>query len=100
MTLDDLGVESRILRELGEISTAQKHMQTDIADIKTEIRVIRQANEQIEERVRTLETVQAECRGKNTVALSAFNKGAALVSGIISAVVAGLIALFTGGGMH
>ncbi|HJJ36542.1 MAG TPA: hypothetical protein O0X27_05150 [Methanocorpusculum sp.] len=90
-------LNAQILRELGEINAGQKHVMNDIADIKSEIREINERNQEIEDRVRRLETVQAECKGKNTVVVSAFNRLTALISGIVSAGVALIVALITSG---
>jgi len=94
---DDISVDAQILRDLGEIKATQGYIQNDIMDIKTEIREIKVSNREIEERVRKLETVQAECQAKNAVKTSVVSRAGSLIYAGISAAVAFIVALISSG---
>lgn len=86
-----------IIQKLTKIETTQKHLRDDLAEIKSDIKEIRASYNDVEERVRSIELVQAECSGSKRSLSKSFSGVTAIISTIFAALVSAVITYFFGG---
>lgn len=86
-----------IIQKLTQIETTQKHLRDDLAEIKSDIKDIRASNNDVEERLRNVELVQAECSGSKQSMSKSFSGFTAIISMIFAAVVSGVVTFLFGG---
>lgn len=87
MTSPDSVVLHEVLRKLAVIETKQDGITDDIAEIKTDLKEIRKADSEQDDKIKKLELCQAECKGqrKTLAGMSAAVGGAVSAAAMIIA---------------
>lgn len=84
MTVPDNTSLHEVLRQLAVIETKQDNITEDIAEIKSDLKEIRKADMNQDEKIEKLELCQAECRGqRKTLAGISAIVGGAVSAGVI-----------------